>query len=177
MANTYKYLAHPNFSTGVTLTTSASAWTAVDITPLAYHLTRDAYVSGLTFQLATSPPAADTTYEYLFEVCTGQKGSEAVKIQVPWSYRGDTITSANNGLSYWMLNPQQIFFPEMVFLPMGTILSARAYSSIAGAQTIGGFKLLFNVENILVQKEDEKMTNNYQSVVVGNGMSIGDKIR
>ncbi|MBV5280269.1 MAG: hypothetical protein J0651_03150, partial [Actinobacteria bacterium] len=63
------------------------------------------------------------------------------KLQVPHSYRADTITTANNGLGYRM--PFTFYFPEPYFIPLGSRIAVRATDSIASAITYGGVKILY----------------------------------
>jgi hypothetical protein len=136
-------LSMPAAAIGLAPVSGASAWAFGSWVELSSGLSTGVYITGFSYQIQTSPAAADTVYEQLFEIGTGAGGAESTKLQIPTSYRADTITSANNGLGYWMLKEQYVFFPEPYYIPAGTRVAIRVTDSIASALTYGGVKVFY----------------------------------
>lgn len=138
-----QYLSLPASSAGLTPASSASSWAFGSWVEASSSLSTGIIVYGIEFAIPTSPAAADTTYEQLFEIGTGSGGAETTKIQIPFSYRADTITSASNGLGYWMPRVFRAYLPEPVVINLGTRVAVRATDSIASAITYRGVKILY----------------------------------
>ena len=141
-------LSLPAAAAGKTPASNASAWVFGSWSAFVGGTTNNIQIIGLQFQWQTSPAAADTTYEALFDIGVGTAGNEVTQLQFPVSYRADTITSANNGLGYWYSSgvggsPITLYLPEMFPVNAGATLSVRVACSIASAITFTGVKLLY----------------------------------
>lgn len=138
-----QYLSLPAAAAGLAPASSASAWAFGSWVEASSSLSTGIIIYGIEFAIPTSPAAADTTYQQLFEIGTGASSSEVTKIQIPFSYRADTITSASNGLGYWMPRVFRSYLPEPIRVDLGTRVAVRATDSIASAITYGGVKILY----------------------------------
>ena len=141
--STYQFLTTPSTATGLTPASGSTAWTFGSWVEVINSTGTDILLTGLTFQMQTSPAVADTTYEQLFEIGTGASSSEVTKVQIPYSYRADSITSANNGLGYWHIRPVTFYLSEPFYVTAGTRVAVRVTDDIASAITYGGVKLLY----------------------------------
>lgn len=130
-----QYLSLPAAAAGLAPASGGTAWTYGSYVEATSSTSTGIYITGISLAIETNPAAADATNEILIEVATGSGGAEVTKLQVPFIYRADTITSANNGLGYWMPQILKQFFPEPYFVPLGTRIAVRATDQKAGAVT------------------------------------------
>ena len=130
-------LSLPAAATGLAPISGAGAWGYGSWAEASASLATDIYVIGLTFQLTNSPVSLDTTYEQLFEIGTGASGAEVTKIQIPYSFRSDTVAYG------YYKDTIKYFFPEPLTISAGTRVAVRATDSIAAAITYNGVKILY----------------------------------
>jgi hypothetical protein len=136
---TNRYLAYPAAAAGISKASSGgAAWsfsTYVEIVPVN-TITATYYIAGFTWMWHTPPALADTTYEVLFELATGLAGSEVLALQVPSSYRGDTLVG--------YVPSNFIVFPEPKQIAANTRISMRLAQSLATTvYTYSGIKIMY----------------------------------
>jgi len=136
---TNRYLSYPAAAAGISRASSgSSAWSFsayTEVVPVN-TITATYYIAGFTWMWSTPAAAADTTYEVLFELATGASGSEVLVIQVPASYRGDTLVG--------YVPSNFIIFPEPKQIAANTRISVRVAQSLATTvYTYTGIKLLY----------------------------------
>lgn len=160
MANTDKYYSMPADLAGISLTTPSTAFAFSRSAIVDSSVGVDINITGLTFNMTVSNPASDTTLEILFEI--GRGVTFTPLIQIPASYRMDTIV----GFCAFV---KEVFIPEPVFVPQGTMLSVRVAAGVGSAQTYSGIKIKYQaIKNISVPTSS---LNNYSRFKVGNGLS------
>lgn len=136
---TNRYLAYPAAAAGISRASSGStAWSFsayTEIVPVS-TITADFYLAGLTWMWHTPAAAVDTTYEAIFEIATGGSGSEVLIIQIPGSFRGDTLVGYVPSIC--------VMFPEPKFVGANTRLSVRVAQSLATTTyTYSGIKIIY----------------------------------
>ena len=124
----------PAAAAGLTPASPATAWAYGAWVQASASLASDIYVMGLVFQ-PTNVPALDTTHEMLFEIGTGAGGAEAVKVQIPYSIKPDTL------VGYYMSGSYSIQLSEPMLIAQGTRVAVRCTDSLASAITYNGVKI------------------------------------
>jgi hypothetical protein len=169
MANTDLIKSLPYPGSGLSVTASASAWVFGGYQLLSDRTAYDIAVMGLRFQV-TNIPGAGTTTQYLFEIATGYSGKELPLIQIPYACRMDTT------VGYYLTQCLNVFLPEPVFVPAGSRLTVRVANSMASATAYNGVKLLYQIASGVIEQRTG-LSNNYQFVRAGDGMSCSERIR
>lgn len=169
MSTTLKLLSYPTTENGVSLTVPAVAWAYSDWKPLAKVITQDINIISLRFQF-TLVMSTDTTYEQLYEIGIHQGAGIVTKIQLPISVRNDTAVG-------FYMTPDRIFLPEPYTVRAGASIYVRVATSVASAKTINGVKILYQTVSNISSELRQGISNNYQFVEVGNGLSTGERIR
>lgn len=137
---TNRYLSYPAAAAGISRASSGgAAWSFsayTEVVPVS-TITVDFYIAGMTWMHATTPlTAADTTYEFIFQIATGAAASEVLAIEVPSSVRCDTLVG--------YVPSNFVTFPEPKFIAANTRLSVRVAQSLATtSHTYNGIKLLY----------------------------------
>jgi hypothetical protein len=136
---TNRYLAYPAAAAGVSLASGGgAAWSFSAYTQLvpASTITATYYIAGFTWCWPTPAAAADVTYEVLIEIATGAAASEVLAIQIPCSWRSDTLVGYVPSNFYALPEPKQI--------AANTRLSVRVAQSLATTvNTYTGIKILY----------------------------------
>jgi hypothetical protein len=171
--NTDKCLSFAEAVAGISIGSSTSAWAWSEWVTCNSRVSRDIAIVGITFERQTSPAAADTTYEAVLEIGTGYAGEELTKIQMPFSCRADTITSANNGLGYWMPRAYSLFLPEPFEVTLGTRLAMRVANSVAAAITYAGIRLRY----MAIDRIEQPQSFEKYSYLKSSGLSVTERIR
>ena len=138
---TNRYLSYPAAAAGISRASSGgAAWSFSAYTQLvpANGITSDFFLAGLTWAWHTPVAAADTTYEWIIEIATGEAASEVLIAQIPCSIRGDTLVG--------YVPSNMIIFPEPKSIAANTRLSVRvAYSLATTSNTLSGIKMLYQM--------------------------------
>jgi hypothetical protein len=129
-------LSQPDASSGVSLASAASSFGFGSRLQVLPWWDYDIALTGVSFEV-DEVLAVDTTREILFEIATGDVGSEVTKIQIPYSFRSDTA------VGYYSQDHVEIFFPEPVVITANTRLSVRVADNNVAAATYDGFKVFF----------------------------------
>lgn len=136
---TNRYLSYPAAAAGISRASSgSSAWSFSAYTELVpvNTITATYYIAGFTWAWHTPAAAVDTTYEVLFEIATGATSSEVLVVQVPCSFRADTLVG--------YVPSNFVVFPEPVEIAANTRLSVRVAQSLATtSQTYSGIKIMY----------------------------------
>lgn len=136
---TNRYLSAPAAAAGLSIASSGStAWSFTAYTQLvaANAIAATYYIAGFTWCWHTPPAAVDTTYEVLFEIATGLAAAEVLIIQVPASFRGDTLVG--------YVPSNFVVFPEPKQIAANTRLSVRLAQSLATTvYTYSGIKIMY----------------------------------
>ena len=136
---TNRYLSYPAAATGISRASSGGAWTISGYTEVVpvNTITSVFYIAGLTWMWWTPAIAADTTYEVLLQLATGGAGSEVAIVQVPCSFRGDTLVG--------YVPSNVVIFPEPKQVAANTRISVCMYYGVAAAVTISAIKILYQM--------------------------------
>lgn len=136
---TNRYLCYPAAAAGISRASSGgAAWSFSAYTVIipTNQIAATYYIAGFTWCWHTPPAAADTTYEVLFELATGSTGSEVLAMQVPASFRGDTLVG--------YVPSNFVMFPEPKQIAANTQISVRvAQSLLTTVYTYTGIKILY----------------------------------
>ena len=145
-------LSLPAAATGLTPASSATAWLYGSWVEASASLGTKIYVIGLAFQITNTPASLDTTYAQLFEIGIGAAASEVTKIQIPYSYRADTVAYG------YYRNTLKVFLPEPYEIPAGTRVAVRATDSIASAITYNGVKIIYREGAVSAQAWEKTLS-------------------
>jgi hypothetical protein len=129
-------LSLPGAAAGLTPAGNATAWLYGAWVEASASLATNILVLGITFQVEHILEL-DTTLEMMIEIGTGAGGSEATKVQIPYSYRMDTA------VGYYMISPKTIYLPEPMRIASGTRVAVRATDNHAAALTYTGVKIIY----------------------------------
>ena len=140
-STTRSYLSYPAAAAGISRASSGgAAWSFsayTEVVPVS-TITAEYWIAGMTWMWHTPAAAADVTYEVLFELATGAASSEVLIIQVPGSFRADTLAG--------YVPSNMIIFPEPKVIAANTRISVRVAQSLATtSQTYSGIKLLYSL--------------------------------
>jgi hypothetical protein len=139
VATTDRYLVHPAAANGISRASSGgAAWSYSAYTELvaASAITADFEIVGLIGVGPTPVPAADTTYEALFDLASGAASSEVLVCQFPMVFRFDSAAG--------QFLPMQVILPNPKSIPANTRLSLRVAQSLATtSMTYTGLKLIY----------------------------------
>ena len=138
---TNRYLSYPAAAAGKSRASSGgAAWSFsayTEVVPVN-TITSTYYLAGLTWAWHTPVAAADTTYEWIIELATGEASSEVLICQVPASIRGDTLVG--------YVPSNYVIFPEPKEIAANTRISVRvAYSLATTSNTLSGIKILYQM--------------------------------
>lgn len=138
---TRRYLSYPAAAAGISRASSGgAAWSYsayTEVVPVN-TITSTFYIAGLTWCWHTPAAAADVTYQALLEIATGAAASEVLAVQIPGSYRGDTLVG--------YVPSNMVILPEPKEVAANTRLSVRVAQSLATtSQTYRGIKLLYSM--------------------------------
>ena len=136
---TNRYLAHPAAAAGISRASSGgAAWSFSASTDVvaASAITSTFYIAGFTWCWHTPAAVVDTTYEVLFELMTGAGDPGTLIIQVPSSFRADTLVG--------YVPSNMVIFPEPKQVAANTQVRVRVAQSLATtSQTYTAIKILY----------------------------------
>lgn len=136
---TNRYLSVPAAAAGISRASSGgAAWSFSAYTEIVAvnSITVTYYIAGFTWCWPTPAAVVDTTYEVLFEIATGAAAAEVLAIQIPASWRADTLVGYVPSNFYVLPEPKEI--------AANTRLSVRVAQSLATtSQTYNAIKLLY----------------------------------
>ncbi len=147
-------LSLPSTSAGISINSTTAAWGTPAWTQLSAGVSKTIYLENITFQ-PTLVPTVDTTVQIVLEIGIGTAGSEVVEVQIPYSYRNDTL------VGYYLKSPPSIFLPEPVEIPPNTRIVVRAYDSHTAAVTYQGVKLRYREGITASVNTDLDVTNGF----------------
>lgn len=156
MPNTLQIRSLPDTYNGLSITSTATAWTPTQWVNITKNVPSDMYIQGITFETAFVLAANDTTNEQLFEVGNGHSSNIQPIIQIPHSIRADTR------VGFYMPQAYKIFLPEPRFISQGDGLFIRIYRSISTAVVYNGIKIIYQGNQRIIDTSDPKVIlNNY----------------
>lgn len=169
MANTDIIYSYPTTEAGLSLRTQAVAWAYSDWKPIAKVISQNINIVGFNYQL-TLVMSADTTYEHIFEIGVNYGSGIVTRVQIPASDRNDTA------VGFYMPN-KSIYLPEPYLVYQGASIYMRVAGSVASAKTYNGIKIRYQATAQNKSELYQGVSNNYQFIEVGNGMSAGERIQ
>jgi len=136
---TNRYLCYPAAASGVSRSSSGSAWTDsawTEVVP-ANTITSTFYIAGVTWMWWTPLAAADTTYEIELVLGIGSAGSETEIIVIPASVRADTLAGH--------LPTNVVILPEPKEVAANTRVAVKLRYGVAASVTVTGIKILYQI--------------------------------
>lgn len=133
------------------------AWTPGLYLEASASLLKDIDVIGFDWCI-TTPLGVNTTTEFMFEIATGAIGLEVVKVQIPYSLRGNTAAG------YYHLPYMTFFLPEPIGIDAGERLSVRISSNLTEATPYSAVKIIY---------QESAVRLNFQNGLLNVGSIIG----
>lgn len=171
MSTTLTFRAIPSNYTGLTAVMGLNvAWRFSPWKILAPTTNSDMFLCGIDVKQDFISPT-DDTHEQIFEIAFGKPGAETLRAQFPHSIRGDTSAT------HYMY--AQLWLPEPILVPRGTIVSGRFACGQGGQYAFNGMKILVMTNGIPINPSEAGLPENYKnpSAAGASGISITEKTR
>jgi hypothetical protein len=139
MTTTHRYLAYPALATGISITSSATAWTWTtwnEVVP-ASTITSEFHIAGATAIINANVGILDVRYGFNLSLGKGAASSETEIIQFSTTLFPDSNIGHYHGM-YMTL-------PDAVTVAANTRIAARIAYAEAVAKAFTGIKILYRI--------------------------------